>query len=259
MAHDPVHQLQMTLRRGGQLLRRRGVLAGVDDARQHLEGEARDRFFAAGERQVAKLAREIEQQTGATLEGRRALDYGCGVGRLALPLAGRCEFVYGLDVAPPMLEAAERNAALMEIENVQWLASEHLAELAGSYDLVLSVLVFQHIPSREGEQIFSTLVQGLRPGGVGAIHVTLRPGFNPLSLRSWALPNAYLMMNSYSLNRLGRLLAEADVSEWQVKWHTSITPEAPRTAGEENGNGTRENGAGERRPYPSGTIVFRKN
>ena len=54
-------------------------------------------------------------------ERRAALDYGCGVGRLTLPLAERCEHVYGVDVSPSMLREAARNAARMGLPNVEWV------------------------------------------------------------------------------------------------------------------------------------------
>lgn len=242
MAFDPIHQTQLQVRRGAQLLRSNGVLPGVPHERPHLEGEERDRFFDTGYKQVASLAEQIEAHTGCTIDGRTALDYGCGVGRTALPLAERCEHVYGLDLSLPMMESAQRSAERMNIDNVEWLEAGRLAELAGRYDLVISMFVFQHIPSREGERIFATILSGLRPGGVGAVHFTIRPAHlirNVVRGLDWSY--AYMLMNSYSLNRLGALLVEAGVSEWRVRWHSAPIGES------------------QQRPYPSGTIVFKKD
>lgn len=261
MAYDPVHAGQLYVRRAGQRLRSRGMLADpeFDKAPRELEGEARERFFATGYSQIATLAADIEAHTGAGVQGRTVLDYGCGVGRMALPMAERAERVIGLDVSPAVLEGAARNAQRMGISNVEWHLAETLAEHAGRYDMVQSVWVFQHIPSREGERIFATILAGLAPGGVGAVHFTLRPSrplagmFNwgrdstrssltPLGLiRSvdWGYP--YILMNSYSLNRLGRMLADAGVTRWYAKWHQ-------RRSGDD----------GRRRPYEAATLIFRK-
>lgn len=195
-----------------------------------------------GYKHIASLAEKIETRTGSSLTGRRALDFGCGWGRLALPLAERCEYVYGVEVSPLVLQEAERNASEKNASNVEWLTVDRLAELNGRYDLVLSVLVFQHIPVREGERLFATLVQGLRPGGVGLIELVLRPShpvrglfgsmkrsvpvsYNlPEMLRGWNRSSLgplrgylHLLKGSYSLNRAGRLLAEAGVREWHVE------------------------------------------
>ena len=43
-------------------------------------------------------------------EGARILDLGCGVGRLAIPLAARGYRVTCYDVSPPLLEEARRRA-----------------------------------------------------------------------------------------------------------------------------------------------------
>lgn len=195
-----------------------------------------------GYKHIGSLAGRIKSRTGVSLESRRALDFGCGWGRLALPLAERCEYVYGVDVSPSVLREAERNASEKNASNVEWLLVDRLAELRGRYDLVLSVLVFQHIPVEEGERLFATLVQGLRPGGVGLIDLVLRPGEpvrgllrsmkrsvavsrNPLTMirdreRSSLAPlrgYLHLLKGSYSLNRVGRLLAEAGVNDWHVE------------------------------------------
>jgi 2-polyprenyl-3-methyl-5-hydroxy-6-metoxy-1,4-benzoquinol methylase len=234
MAYDPIRRAQLLLRRAGHRLQRPSPQAACPEGRDEA---ARERYFDGGSKQIAGLAARIEAHTGCALESRRALDFGCGVGRMALPLAERCEHVYGVDVSPAVLRAADSNARRMKLSNVEWLEAGRLAELSGRYDLVISHWVFQHIPSREGERIFSTLVRGLGPGGVGAIHVILRPSdplagilrwmrrlvrgaYHPLRLirdTDWAYP--YMLMNSYSLNRLGRLLADGGVSEWHVKWH----------------------------------------
>jgi 2-polyprenyl-3-methyl-5-hydroxy-6-metoxy-1,4-benzoquinol methylase len=244
MAIDLVDRSQVLVRRAAEQLRRRGAMPKEAVPRRCVEGSARERIFERGEEQVASLVEVLEDFTGASVAGRRALDFGCGFGRLALPLAQRCEHVYGLDISPEVLAEGERNAARMGIENVEWLQTGRLDELSGRYDMVVSHWVFQHIPSREGERIFAALVHGLRPGGIGAIHVTVRPR-RPLRglLRGGRLDwtYGYTLMNSYSLTRLGALLAEAGIERWLVKWHARLTPDATQKL------------------YPSVTIFFAKD
>ena len=106
MVYDPTTQWE----RYGAMDPYYGVLSAPDFHRARLDAATRARFFDTGRRQVAELAARIEAHTGSTLQARRALDYGCGVGRLTLPLAERCEHVYGVDVSPSMLHEADRNA-----------------------------------------------------------------------------------------------------------------------------------------------------
>jgi 2-polyprenyl-3-methyl-5-hydroxy-6-metoxy-1,4-benzoquinol methylase len=229
-AYDPVHSWQL---RASRLLRRNSFqttrLDGLDDA-------ARAQFFDKGVKHIANVAERIEAQTGLTLASSRALDFGCGVGRDTLPLAERCEHVYGLDISPAVLREADRNAKRLNLENVEWMQADRLAELSGQYDLVISFFVFQHIPSREGERVLATLLHGLRPGGAGAIHLTLRP-----NLRRLTPAYLYAVMNSYSLNRVARQLAYAGVIEWHAKLHSRQLPGSDRPA------------------YDEVTIIFRKD
>jgi 2-polyprenyl-3-methyl-5-hydroxy-6-metoxy-1,4-benzoquinol methylase len=213
MMYQPVQQWKRRVWRAGRLLQGKPLecatpLDGLDAA-------ACDRFYAGGYQHIAMVAERIEAQTGCALESRRVLDFGCGVGRSALPLAERCEHVYGLDVSPAVLREADLNARRLNLSNVEWMEAGRLDELSGRYDLVTSFHVFQHIPPREGERIFATLLRGLRPGGAGAIQVILRPPSFGGSVRSYL----YMWRNSYSLNRLGRLLTDAGVKEWHVKSH----------------------------------------
>jgi SAM-dependent methyltransferase len=215
--------------------------------------KSHEKVFESGYKRVATISEVMREQTGATLDGRRALDYGCGVGRLAIPLAGRCEHVYGLDISRPTLELAAANAREHEVANVEWLEPEALAGLAGQYDFVITVHVLQHIRRRQGEQVFRQLVGGLRADGVGWIGLVLRPP-HPLrsvlrhtwrtreaerpkrksgiyepaldALRIWDLSHHYMMRCSYSLNRLGRLLAEEGVTNWHVRFNPGATPRA---------------------------------
>ena len=130
-----------------------------------MDEAGRERFWEKGRGEVSRLTERLERQTGFTLEGKRVLDFGCGVGRNAVPLAERCEHVYALDVSPKVLVEGARIAGEKGLANIDWMDAGELATLSGSYDLVISVFVFQHIPAREGERAFRTIVQGLRPGG----------------------------------------------------------------------------------------------
>lgn len=254
MSLDPVDSCQQVVRRAGQRLRDAGVLPQKVWRRQEFEGEELEDLLARGRRQADGLARDIESYTGCTLEGRRLLDYGCGTGRTAVALASRCEYVYGLDIMPGVLRKADETATRLHVKNVEWLDAARLPALAGHYDAVISTWVFQHIPTREGERIFAAILDGLAPGGVGAIHFTVRPP-RPLAgmaASARAQPRrrlraagayGYLVMNSYSLNRLGLILAQAGVARWQVLWWYYSA------AGAAN-NGNR---------YPSATLVFRKD
>jgi SAM-dependent methyltransferase len=135
-------------------------------------------FFRTGEEDVASLLDAVGSMLGRELSLGNALDYGCGVGRLTIPLARRATRVTGCDVAPTMLALAAQNSAQAGLDNTTFVAASALAALTpSSFDFVVSLLVFQHIPRAAGTAILRTLFSLLAPGGVAAIHVTFeRPG-----------------------------------------------------------------------------------
>ncbi|MEA2237632.1 MAG: hypothetical protein QOC81_2356 [Thermoanaerobaculia bacterium] len=130
-------------------------------------------FFQAGEDDVAALLPAIASLLGRDVPVTRALDFGCGVGRLTLPLARRASHVVACDVAPTILEHAARNAESAGLHNVTFIGSDALPG-SGRFDFICSLLVFEHIPIAAGYDIVRVLLTLLAPGGVAALHIPLR-------------------------------------------------------------------------------------
>ena len=157
-----------------ELARREPYFAVLTDPRflrENLDDAARREFFATGDADIEALLRTI----GAAAPSS-ALDFGCGVGRLTLALARRVERVAGCDIAPDMVAEARRNAESLGVTNAEFVTS---LDAIGDrrFDLIVSLIVFQHIPVREGLAILDELLRRLAPGGIAAIHFTLRrPG-----------------------------------------------------------------------------------
>src|ERR1700730_12618224 len=68
----------------------------------------------------------------------RALDFGCGMGRLTQPLAGRFQSVVGLDISSEMIEHARR---LNRHDNCQYLNGTVDQLPTAEFDFVLSIYV----------------------------------------------------------------------------------------------------------------------
>jgi cyclopropane fatty-acyl-phospholipid synthase-like methyltransferase len=128
-------------------------------------------FFETGEDDIAALLAAITTMLGREVRVARTLDFGCGAGRLTLPLARRAVQVVACDVAPTMLAHARQNAESAGIGNVTFMTNE---ALAGEFDFICSLLVFQYISPSAGSEVLRTLLDLLAPGGVAAIHMTFR-------------------------------------------------------------------------------------
>jgi SAM-dependent methyltransferase len=138
-----------------------------------LEGAAHEEFFRTGEMHIDHVFSVIRETLDPEFAPRRALDFGCGVARVTIPLARRAGEVVGLDVSPSMLAEARKNCDLVGLQNVEFHTSDdRLSALTGEFDFVHSHVVFQHIPRKRGEAILGALLDRLSDGGVGALHFT---------------------------------------------------------------------------------------
>lgn len=135
-------------------------------------------FFDTGEADVSRLLATIASLLRRDIPLTSVLDFGCGAGRLTLPLARRATRVVACDLAPTMLVHARQNAVSAGLHNISFILADEFAELApASFDFVCSLLVLQYVPPADGYALIARLVKLLAPGGVAALHLTVqRPG-----------------------------------------------------------------------------------
>lgn len=135
-------------------------------------------FFATGEADMAALLSAAAAVAGHEVSLASALDFGCGAGRLTLPLARRAERVVACDIAPTMLVHARANAEKAGLHNITYVGSDHLRTLPdGGFTFICSLLVFQYIPRSLGYDTMRTLLRLLAPGGIAVLQLGLaRPG-----------------------------------------------------------------------------------
>lgn len=150
-----------------------GVITHPKFRSSALTDEAKHEFFASGRAHVDYVLGTCRTRLDNAFAPHRILDFGCGVGRLLIPFAKVGGDVCGLDVSPSMLAEARRNCEEQQVANVSFLISDDLlSEAQGQFDLVHSCIVLQHIEVARGRALFGQLVNKVRAGGCGAIHVT---------------------------------------------------------------------------------------
>ena len=158
------------------------VIPHAHYVRSKLTDSSLQEFFKTGEGHVESVMATIRSHFDAGFAPRRVLDYGCGVGRLLVPLARVAERAVGLDISVSMLEEAGANCDRLGIRNVELLlADDDLTSLRGKFDLIHSTIVFQHIPPKRVDKILRGLLSHLEPGGFGSLHFVF---WSPPKLRA---------------------------------------------------------------------------
>ena len=210
-----------------------GVLSQSQYRRGKMDDAARAAFFETGEAYVADCLDTIRAALYPGFQPKTGLDFGCGVGRLALPMARRMESVTGVDISPDMLAEAARNAEQFGLANLDWvLADDALSKVSGTFDFINSFIVFQHILPERGEKIFAALVDHLAPDGVAALHFPYAWDTSTTHrLLAWMKRNIpfattlvnlatgqrlfepAMMMNDYQLARLYTILQQKGITE----------------------------------------------
>jgi 2-polyprenyl-6-hydroxyphenyl methylase / 3-demethylubiquinone-9 3-methyltransferase len=105
---------------------------------------------------------QVDEHGFQPLEGRTALDVGCGAGLLAEPLARLGAEVTAIDAAAELIDAAKKHAA------GQGLAIDYrhaaVEDIGGSFDLVTSMEVIEHVA--DPAAFLKSLAERLAPGGL---------------------------------------------------------------------------------------------
>lgn len=160
------------------------------NAERYIAGpEARRRFFESGRREAQWM---LEQVAGLLPARDLAIEIGCGVGRLLIPMARHFARVIGVDVAPTMLAGARANCEAQGVDNIETDLVDSPWDEPGRADLVYCWLVLQHEPSLdEIERIVRRAAGALKTGGIGVFQFDTRPPSLGYRLRN-AIPDPLL-------------------------------------------------------------------
>ena len=199
-----------------------------DRFKGQLDPSSKADFFNSGEGYVVHVQGMLDRHFKRKIRRRdTAIDFGCGVGRLTIPMAKNCRHVIGIDVSRSMREECLSNARAMHMRNIECCESpDRLVREGMTFDWISSQFVFQHIETGHGYRILEQLLGMVNVNGVVSLQFTLFKDMRHIryvgdNLRYFSFnedgvtgyhfgPGAdgrnEMMMNDYRLDRIVQIL-----------------------------------------------------
>lgn len=124
-------------------------------------------FFATGTKEVGLVLAKAARLGLKPKPKGRALDFGCGVGRLTQALGRRFAQVEGVDISSAMVDAARRYNKLGAKCRYHVNAAPDLGLFpAKRFDFIYTSIVLQHIPPALMRGYLAEFARVLKPGGL---------------------------------------------------------------------------------------------
>jgi len=123
-------------------------------------------FLQTGVDEINHVMSDVER-LGLKGSRRRALDFGCGPGRLTQALAAYFEQVDGVDISPSMIALAERLNQRSDRCHYHLNESDDLRRFEDeTFDFVYSSITLQHVGPANARSYLKEFIRVLVPGGV---------------------------------------------------------------------------------------------
>lgn len=136
-------------------------------------------FLASAAEVAGILEQEFTRLTPGPASGRRALEIGCGPGRLMLPMSRHFGEIHGVDISEEMAAMARDRLRRTPHAHVHVTNGADLAVAGdGQFDFIYSYTVFQHIP--DPEIVRNYLAEARRALKVGGVLCCQLRGAPPL-------------------------------------------------------------------------------
>ena len=171
-------------------------------------------FFSTGAQEISEVM-EYLSRLHLDCPRQRALDFGCGVGRLTRPLASYFAKVTGIDIAPSMIAKAQ---ALDPEHRCEFILNER-ADLSmfpdSGFDFIYSNIVLQHMRPDYSTAYIREFCRVLAPGGVAIFQLPSKDK-PPVKHSSW--------------KDLVRPLIPTPLLHWYRHRYRGLPPVEPSTA-----------------------------
>lgn len=137
----------------------------------------KDEFFETGKQEVASVFEHLESR-GINIPTGKALDFGCGVGRLTQALCSYFSEVIGIDISTSMItRATGYNRCPDKCKYVLNARPDLSVFPDDQYDLVYSSITLQHMEPEYARSYLREFVRVLRPDGLLVFQIPDSPDY----------------------------------------------------------------------------------
>jgi tellurite methyltransferase len=188
---------------------------------------------------------ELKRHWNEVETSGRALDLGCGDGRNTLFVAGKGMSVTAVDISGVGLDKLHERILTEDLQQKVQVMRCDVRDFPfrlSSYDLVVAVTLFDHLPAEDILPIFPKITDSMKPNGLlyTKVHTVDDPGYRHDTQRQSEL--ADLIRYYFQRNELLRMVmdrlhviwyeekSERDASHGKPHWHAFSKILARKTA-----------------------------
>ena len=184
--------------------------------------EGQQHFYRSGSADADGIWMQARQWMDG--DPQTAVEIGCGIGRLTLPMSRRVAELRAVDVSPTMLRRLAENCTAAGIDSVRGFLPADSWDEGTPVDFAYTRWVLQHIPDFGVIDGYVARLGGcMRPGAVAHLQFDTRPRTAGYRLRN-ALPDVMLPRRwRRGVRRIRR--APADLREMFARHRFSIAEE----------------------------------
>jgi SAM-dependent methyltransferase len=184
-----------------------------------------DSFWASGKSEADTAAFLLRKLGFGELSGRTCVEYGCGIGRVTIPLATKCAEIHAYDISKSHLALARQRADSLRVNNVSFHhCGGSLPRPFQRCDLFYSRLVFQHNPPPIIRELIRLGLDSLRTGGVAIFGVPVYLSDYSFRIDEYLKnpPTAGMEMHCFPQREVFALISAAECSVVEVREERTI-------------------------------------
>lgn len=193
-----------------------------------------DSFWASGNSEADTAAFLLRKLGFGELSGKTCVEYGCGLGRVTIPLATKCAEIHAYDISESHLALARQRAESLRVNNVSFHhCGGRLPRSLQSCDLFYSRLVFQHNPPPIIRELIRLGLDSLRTGGIAIFGVPVYLSGYSFRIDEYLKQpqTARMEMHCFPQREVFALISAAECSVVEVREERTIVVPSSRCLG----------------------------